>query len=150
VTRVSRERTKKEYFTACIAAVLTSTVGMFNREQGDDAPRSIALVGIIALLMVIGMYFRMGRNGAGEDPSAEDPSADDLDHRFGRMQRMTYLWYVLTLVLAGALVRGPLGVILSGSLGEVGRVEMLSAVFGFVVIGFAIWKILVLGKKEPT
>ena len=142
MTKSGRQRIRKEYFKACITAVLTSTVGMFNPEDGEDVPAGIALVGIIALVMVVGMYYKMGRGGEGGDPPDDNGSGN-----LGRMQRMTYLWYVLTLVLAGALVRGPLGYILAGSLGDIGRVEMLSAMFGFVAIGFAIWQILVLGKK---
>ena len=137
------QRIKKEYFTACFAAVLTATVGMFVPEEGEEAPSSFALLGIIALLMVVGMYIKFGKSEDGLELSGEDTA-----HRIGRMKRMTYLWYVLSLVLAGALVRGPLGHIMADSARNVGRIELMSAAVGIVVIGFSIWKILVLGRKN--
>lgn len=112
-------------------------------EDGGETPSGFALLGIIALLIVVGMYYKFGKGDNGDDSAGEDISL-----RIGRMRRMTYLWYVLSLILAGALVRGPLGDFMARSSQDLGTTALMSTAFGIVIIGFSIWKILVLGKKQ--
>lgn len=139
----AEKNTRKEYFTACVAAILTSTLGMLVPEESGEVPKSLALLGIIALFMIVGLYYRVSRDGEERSGDGEDASPS-----FDRMRRMAYLWYALTLVLAGTLIRGPLRQMRTGSLALATVLELLVAGFGFIVIGFALWKLLILGKKK--
>ncbi len=122
---------RKDYFTACLLAIGTASAGLLN--PGDGSSSGLVLLGIIAIIMVIGIYFFIGR-------STEESEADEIPVSLPRLRRMALLWYALTVVLGISLVREPLRGIWTGGSADV--FEWLLGVVGLVAIGLAVWRIL--------
>ena len=84
--KTTTQRTLREYFTACLLAVFTSFAGL---TESDGFPgRGLWLVGLVALLMAIFVYFQFRKQ-------AED-TGENLPVPLAKLKRMSVLWYVLT------------------------------------------------------
>lgn len=123
---------KKEYFGACFLAILTVVMGLAAPSEGVSD--GLVLVGVLAVLIVVGFYFQVGRQSAKSEEEEIRPSDS-------RLRRMALLWYVLSIVLAANLVRGSASEVIQGRGQYVTSVEWILGVVGAFVILLAGWRL---------
>ena len=74
---------KKEYFNACFLAIFTAVAGLV--EPGAEASNGLILVGVLAVLIVVGSYFQMGR-------ATQEAGQEDIVPSESRLRRMAILY----------------------------------------------------------
>lgn len=92
-------------------------------------------VAVLAAAVGVGLYFRFREQleTKDEDSKAPDPA---------RLEKMTLLWYALSLVLAIGALKEPIRLGLAGRTSEIGVVGWVVGALSVGVGFFALWRIL--------
>lgn len=123
---------------ACLLSYGMAVVALLGAGTQDGLPGGswgAVFVAVLAAAVGIGLYFRFR-----EQLEAKDPDSKALDP--ARLEKMTLLWYALSLVLAIGALKEPIRLGLAGRSSEI---EVTGWLVGALSVGvglFALWRIL--------
>lgn len=137
----------KDYIISCLLAVSCAVIGLASPQHQEFFKQGISagflIILILIIFILIGFYFQLkpsnSQKGESEDPAMAQGNAQ-------RMKKMSIIWYILSIVLAGSLMR-PL---VSDPIEFASAATWLFASLGIAVVFFALWRLLLVLKPRRS